>query len=342
MNISILGLPQSGKSTFLKSLLDISETDPLPDYCTIKVKDNRLNQVGKLLGHNNLTFPEISFSELDILSLNSKSTDLKGIESLQKSYGILLVIKCFDIDNTSKIQNDINEIVTELIVSDTIIIENVIERRLKSSKGKIKQEIESINSEIELLKNLKEHLESGKALNSYKLNEGDTRKLAGYNLVTLKPIFVLLNSDTEIMEMDETIKLKSDINYFLYPAKLEMELSELSEDESNEFRESLNIEKNLKYDLVQYLYKQMGKIIFITAGDQEIKAWEIQNGDSALISSSKIHSDISKGFIRAEVIDFDTFLELGSWNQCKKEGKVKGNGKEYIVQDGDIINFLHS
>ena len=115
-----------------------------------------------------------------------------------------------------------------------------------------------------------------------------------------------------------------------------------SEDESNEFRESLNIEKNLKYDLVQYLYKQMGKIIFITAGDQEIKAWEIQNGDSALISSSKIHSDISKGFIRAEVIDFNTFLELGSWNQCKKEGKVKGNGKEYIVQDGDIINFLHS
>jgi len=342
MNISILGLPQSGKSTFLKSLLDISENDPLPDYCTIKVKDNRLNQVGKLLGHNNLTFPEISFSELDILSLNSKSTDLKGIESLQKSYGILLVIKCFDIDNTSKIQNDINEIVTELIVSDTIIIENVIERRLKSSKGKIKQEIESINSEIELLKNLKEHLESGKALNSYKLNEGDTRKLAGYNLVTLKPIFVLLNSDTEIMEMDESIKLNSDINHFLYPAKLEMELSELSEDESNEFRESLNIEKNLKYDLVQYLYKQMGKIIFITAGDQEIKAWEIQNGDSALISSSKIHSDISKGFIRAEVIDFNTFLELGSWNQCKKEGKVKGNGKEYIVQDGDIINFLHS
>ena len=342
MNISILGLPQSGKSTFLKSLLDISENDPLPEYCTVKVKDNRLNEVGKLLGHNNLTFPEISFSELDILSLNSKSTELKGIDSLQKSYGIVLVIKCFDIKDTSKIQNDINEIITELIVSDTIIIESVIERRLKSSKGKTKQEIELINSEIELLNNLKEHLESGKALNSYKLNEGDTRKLGGYNLVTLKPIFVLLNSDTEIMEMDDNVNLMSDINHFLYPAKLEMELSELSEDESNEFRKSLNIEKHLKYNLIQELYKGMGKIIFITAGDQEIKAWEIQNGDSALVSSSKIHSDISKGFIRAEVIDFNIFLELGSWNQCKKEGKVKGNGKEYIVKDGDIINFLHS
>ena len=342
MNIAVLGLPQSGKSTFLKSLLSLSDNDTLPEYCNIKVEDNRLKQVGKLLGHDKLTYPEISFTELDILTLNSKNTELKGIDSLQKSYGILLVIKCFEIENSSIITSDINQIITELIVSDTIIIENIIERRLKSLKGKTKQEIELVNTEIELLNSLKNHLEKGSALNSYKFKEGELNKLTGYNLITLKPIFVVLNSDTELIENERNENLTDYSSNFLYPSKLEMELSELTEIESNEFRESLNIDANLKYNLIKALFEGMGKIIFITAGDQEIRAWEIEKGDTALISASKIHSDISNGFIRAEVIEFDTFLKLGSWNECKKEGKVKGNGKEYVVNDGDIINFLHS
>jgi ribosome-binding ATPase YchF (GTP1/OBG family) len=342
MNISVLGLPQSGKSTFLKSLLNISETDSLPDVCTLKVKDERLEEIGKLLGHNKLTYPEISFNELDILTLNNKSAELKGIESIQKSYGILLVIKCFDIENTAQISRDIDEITTELIVSDAIIIENVIERRQKSTKGKTKQEVDGVKIELELLDNLKKHLDSGNALNSFEFKAGDIRKLTGYNLITLKPIFVLLNSDTEMIEISNDQEINKIANKFTYPSKLEMELSELSESESTEFRESLNIENNLNYKVIQSLFKSMDKIIFITAGDQEIRAWEIQTGDNSLIASSKIHSDISKGFIRAEVIEYETFIKLGSWNQCKKEGKVKGNGKEYIVQDGDVINFLHS
>jgi ribosome-binding ATPase YchF (GTP1/OBG family) len=342
MNISVLGLPQSGKSTFLKSLLNISETDSLPDICTLKVKDERLEEIGKLLGHNKLTYPEISFNELDILTLNNKSAELKGIESIQKSYGILLVIKCFDIENTAQISRDIDEITTELIVSDAIIIENVIERRQKSTKGKTKQEVDGVKIELELLDNLKKHLDSGYALNSFEFKAGDIRKLTGYNLITLKPIFVLLNSDIEMIEISNDQEINKIANKFIYPSKLEMELCELSESESSEFRESLNIENNLNYKVIQSLFKSMDKIIFITAGDQEIRAWEIQTGDDSLIASSKIHSDISKGFIRAEVIEYETFIKLGSWNQCKKEGKVKGNGKEYIVQDGDVINFLHS
>jgi len=342
MNISVLGLPQSGKSTFLKSLLNISETETLPDICTLKVKDDRLEEIGKLLGHNKLTYPEISFNELDILTLNNKSAELKGIESIQKSYGILLVIKCFDIENTSQISIDIDEIITELIVSDAIIIENVIERRQKSTKGKTKQEIDSVKIELELLNSLKKHLDNGAALNSFEFKTGDIRKLTGYNLITLKPIFVLLNSDTEMIEISNDPEINKIANKFIYPSKLEMELSELSDSESSEFRESLDIENNLNYKVIQSLFKSMDKIIFITAGDQEIRAWEIQTGDNSLIASSKIHSDISKGFIRAEVIEYETFIKLGSWNQCKKEGKVKGNGKEYIVKDGDVINFLHS
>jgi ribosome-binding ATPase YchF (GTP1/OBG family) len=218
----------------------------------------------------------------------------------------------------------------------------VIERRQKSTKGKTKQEVDGVKIELELLDNLKKHLDSGNALNSFEFKAGDIRKLTGYNLITLKPIFVLLNSDTEMIEISNDQEINKIANKFTYPSKLEMELSELSESESTEFRESLNIENNLNYKVIQSLFKSMDKIIFITAGDQEIRAWEIQTGDNSLIASSKIHSDISKGFIRAEVIEYETFIKLGSWNQCKKEGKVKGNGKEYIVQDGDVINFLHS
>ena len=188
----------------------------------------------------------------------------------------------------------------------------------------------------------KQDLKIGDSLNLDIFKEGELKKLTGYNLITLKPIFVVLNSDTELIENESNENLTDYGSNFLYPSKLEMELSELPKIESNEFRESLNINANLKYNLIKALFEGMGKIIFITAGDQEIRAWEIEKGDTALISASKIHSDISKGFIRAEVIEFDTFLKLGSWNECKKEGKVKGNGKEYVVNDGDIINFLHS
>ncbi len=342
MDISVLGLPQSGKSTFLKSLIKFNESQGLPEICTLKINDDRLIEVGKLLGHNKLSYPEISFKEVNILSIKNKTTELKEIESIQNSYGLLLVIRCFDKNHTNQILTDIDEIITELIFSDTIIIENIIERRKNNTKGKTKQELENINAEIRLLETLKSHLEKGQPLNSYKLPKTELKKLGGYNLITLKPIFVLLNYDQDKSIIESNGDITKIKNKYFYPSKLEMELSELSENEAKEFRQSLNIEPRQDYKVLKSLFEAMGKIIFITAGEEEIKGWEINKGDNSLTAASKIHSDISKGFIRAEVIEYNTFIELGSWNSCKKEGKVKGNGKEYIVNDGDIINFLHS
>jgi len=342
MDISVLGLPQSGKSTFLKSLIKFNESQVLPERCTLKINDDRLIEIGKLLGHNKLSYPEISFKEVNILSIKNKTTELKEIESIQNSYGLLLVIRCFENNHSNQILTDIDQIITELIFSDTIIIENIIERRKKNTKGKTKQELENIDGEIQLLETLKLHLEKGQPLNSYELPNTELKKLGGYNLITLKPIFVLLNYDQDKSNIESDNDITKIKNKYFYPAKLEMELSELSENEAEEFRQSLNIEPRLDYKVLKSLFEAMGKIIFITAGEQEIKGWEINKGDNSLIAASKIHSDISKGFIRAEVIEYNTFIELGSWNNCKKEGKVKGNGKEYIVNDGDIINFLHS
>jgi len=343
MDISVLGLPQSGKSTFLKSLIKFNDSQELPEICTLKINDDRLKEVGKLLGHNKLSYPEISFKEVNILSIeNNKTAELKEIESIQNSYGLLLVIRCFENNHSNQILSDIDEIITELIFSDTVIIENIIERRKNNTKGKTKQELENINGEIQLLETLKLHLEQGQPLNSYTFPKTELKKLVGYNLITLKPIFVLLNFDQDRSIIESNGDITKIKNKYCYPAKLEMELLELSENESEEFRQSLNIEPRQDYKVLKSLFKAMGKIIFITAGEQEIKGWEINKGDNSLIAASKIHSDISKGFIRAEVIEYNTFIELGSWNNCKKEGKVKGNGKEYIVNDGDIINFLHS
>ena len=342
MDISVLGLPQSGKSTFLKSLIKFKETQELPEICTLKINDDRLIKVGELLGHNKLAYPEISFKEVNILSIKNKAAELKEIESIQNSYGLLLVIKCFENNDSNQILKDIDEIITELIFSDTVIIENVIKRRISNTKGKTKQELENTNSEIELLENLKLHLEKGEPLNSYNLPKTELKKLGGYNLITLKPIFILLNYDEDKSSIETNDNISKIKNKYFYPSKLEMELSELPENESAEFRTSLNIKPRQDYLVLKSLFEAMGKILFITAGDQEIKGWEINKGDNSLIAASKIHSDISKGFIRAEVIEYNTFIELGSWNSCKKEGKVKGNGKEYIVNDGDIINFLHS
>ncbi len=342
MDISVLGLPQSGKSTFLKSLIKFKESQELPEICTLKINDDRLKKIGELLGHSKLSYPEISFREVNILSIKNKTTELKEIESIQNSYGLLLVIKCFENNDTNQILKDIDEIITELIFSDTFIIENIIKRRKDNTKGKTKPELENINTEIQLLENLKLHLENGEPLNSYNLPKTDLKKLGGYNLITLKPIFVLLNYDQNKSIIESNVNISNIKNKYFYPSKLELELAELPDDESDEFRASLNISPRQDYKVLKSLFSAMDKIIFITAGEQEIKGWEINKGDNSLIAASKIHSDISKGFIRAEVIEYNTFIELGSWNNCKKEGKVKGNGKEYIVNDGDIINFLHS
>ena len=324
------------------ALIKFNETQELPEICTLKINDDRLIKVGELLGHNKLAYPEITFKEVNILSIKNKAAELKEIESIQNSYGLLLVIKCFENNDSNQILKDIDEIITELIFSDTVIIENIIKRRISNTKGKTKQELENTNSEIELLENLKLHLEKGEPLNSYNLPKTELKKLGGYNLITLKPIFILLNYDEDKSSIETNDNISKIKNKYFYPSKLEMELSELPENESAEFRTSLNIKPRQDYLVLKSLFEAMGKILFITAGDQEIKGWEINKGDNSLIAASKIHSDISKGFIRAEVIEYNTFIELGSWNSCKKEGKVKGNGKEYIVNDGDIINFLHS
>ena len=133
MDISVLGLPQSGKSTFLKSLIKFNETQELPEICTLKINDDRLIKVGELLGHNKLAYPEITFKEVNILSIKNKAAELKEIESIQNSYGLLLVIKCFENNDSNQILKDIDEIITELIFSDTVIIENVIKRRIVKS-----------------------------------------------------------------------------------------------------------------------------------------------------------------------------------------------------------------
>jgi small GTP-binding protein len=333
-SVGIVGLPNVGKSTLFKVLtkreIKISPrpfTTIEPNIGQVTVPDPRLEKIGQLVKPKRITPTKIEFVDIAGLVKGAHKGEGLGnqfLSHIRNCDSILFVLRAFESFETENVLGEINpekevEILKlELLMKDLETIERAIEKVERKEKGK-----------VEILKKIKEGAIKGKMIGEIELEENEKEEIKEYNFLTQKPYFFVLNTDGKI----KFEKLK--IPYIEMNLKEEEEMLELSEEEKKELGIESRVEK-----LIEACYKTLKLITFYTiAGGKEVRAWTIKEGSFAPEAGGKVHSDFKEKFIRAEVINFEDFVKVGSWQKAKEMGILKIVGKDYKVKDGDIIEF---
>lgn len=312
MKVAIVGLKGSGKTTIFNSL-----TKTNSNIAIVKVPDKRLDNLHNLYQQKKKVLAEIEFIKVeDKRSLHNINID-----------GLGIVIKCFQ-EEIEPIK-ELNTILQDLLLSDLLIVE----KRLLSSK----------DPEKALLERCKENLSQEIPIRKLNLQEEERKRLSSYQFLTQKPIILICNVSEEISisqkidELKEYARIK-DLPLVSVYGKFEKELLELEEKEKEAFRKELGIADGIA-NLIRLVYDTLNLISFFTIGKNEVRQWTIPKGTNVLKAAGKIHSDIERGFIKASVIAYEDFIDCGSMQHAKERGKIRVEGKDYIVKDGDIIEF---
>jgi len=360
MKLGIVGLPNVGKSTLFNSLTKAGADSANYPFCTIEpnvgvvfVPDERLAHLEKLYDARKLTPAVIEF--VDIAGLVRGASKGEGLGNQFLSHirevdAVVHVVRCFDdgnvihVDNTVDPLRDIETVNLELIFSDL----DVIERRLSKSLKNVKND-KAAHKEAELLNALKAQLEKGVCARLAELDAEDAETAASFNLLTAKPVLYAANvGEDDIADNGaknphvaavRELAAKEGSEAFVVCAKLEEEIAGLEDDEKRMFLSELGAEKSGLDNLVAASYKLLGLISFLTAGPKEVRAWTIKKGTKAPQAAGKIHSDFERGFIRAEIVNYDDLTRLASYALAKEKGLVRLEGKDYVVRDGDVILF---
>lgn len=361
MKLGIVGLPNVGKSTLFNSLTKAGAESANYPFCTIDpnigivaVPDERLKVLGDLYNSEKVVPAAIEF--VDIAGLVKGASKGEGLgnqflSNIREVDAIVHVVRCFEDSNIIHVEGsidplrDIETINLELIFSDIEILERRLSKVIKGAKND-----KALAKEADLLTRLKEHLEEGKLAKSFTPNDEEEEELlASLNLLTYKPVIYAANvKDDELADdaaNNENVnkvrefaeKEKSEV--FVICAQIEQEIAELDEDEKKMFLEELGLNESGLEKLIRASYHILGLISYLTAGPKETKAWTIHRGTKAPQAAGKIHSDFERGFIRAEIVSYDNLIECGSFNAAKDKGLVRSEGKDYVVQDGDVVLF---
>ncbi len=341
LKVGIVGLPNVGKSTLFKALTkkQVNIADyPFctidPNIGTVEVPDERLEKLAKISHSIKIIPTAIEF--IDIAGLvkgASKGEGLgnKFLSHIKEVDAIAHVVKNFKEFDP---QTDIEIINLELILADL----NIVEKKIETIKKQNKNNLDKILTKtIEILEKIKNNLEHEKLARLIELSEEEKNLIKELNLLTLKPMLYVFNVDEKhLLDVsEEKDKLK-------ICAKLEAELADLSEQEAQEYVKELKIKNTGLNQLIKASYEILNLITFFTSGPQETRAWTIIKGAKAPEAAGKIHTDFQKGFIKAEVIDWQNFIEAGDEVKAKEKGLMRLEGKEYVVQDGDVVHFKFS
>ncbi len=356
MKIAIVGLPNSGKTTVFNALTrGQAETAAFtsgriePNLASVKVPDPRLDVLAKIYNPRKLTAAEVQYVDVNGFKGEEQGIELSGeiLGYIGTADALLHVVRAFQDERVPHPSGgvapeaDLAGVDLELIFSDLVIIERRLERLKKDLKKASGQEKNLKQAEQEVLLRLKEALEQERPIRDLELSSQEEKLIRGYPLLSQKPVLVVVNIGEEQLPAPPALHY-DHANSLVVPlsARIEEELTQLEDGEAREFMESLKIQEPARDRVIASSYALLGLISFLTVGEDEVRAWTIRQGAVAVEAGGVIHSDIERGFIRAEVVPFEDLVESGSMAGARKQGRVRLEGRQYVLQDGDVSHFL--
>ena len=373
MEIAIIGLPQSGKTTLFNALTGghaeatgAGGAGAQMHVGVVKVDDPRLEVLARMYNPKKVVYPEIKYWDLPAFEPSARSQASSGSFSrsfsfegqsrniLQGADAFIVAVRDFTdpaiVHPAGSVDpgRDLRSVLADLTLADLVVLERVSERLDDGVMKVLPGERPAVLRKLEIVKKVKQAIEDGVPLRRQQLTASESVLLAEYQLLTAKPVIAAFNVD-ESRDTGETISLEAlgletaeaeSVGSVRLCAKLEADLALMPADEADEFRRELGLAEPAMAKVVRVTYDTVGLVSFLTVGDDEVRAWSIPSGLPAQEAAGTIHTDFSRGFIRAEVIPYDDLIRCGSIAQGRKEGVLRSEGKGYGVRDGDVINFL--
>jgi GTP-binding protein YchF len=358
LRCGIVGLPNVGKSTLFNALSDAGADAANFPFCTIDpnigvvpVPDERLDTLYDIVGSEEKIPTSVEF--VDIAGLVKGASEGKGkgnafLSHIREVDLIVHVVRCFDDENVVHVEGDVNPKRDIHIIEDELILKDLetVEKRHEKLKKEAKSGEKETLQKLEIVERLKEHLETGNAARAFDADEEERKAYQELFLLSDKPVLYACNVSEEDLDdgnewVDEVkeIAARFDDEVVTFCAKIEEEIAELDDDERQMFLEELGVESAGLERLIRAAYKELGLITYFTTGPKETRAWTVRKGAKAPEAAGVIHSDFERGFIRAETVSYETYKELGSEKAVKNAGEMRQEGKDYIVQDGDVMLF---
>ena len=359
LKCGIVGLPNVGKSSLFNCLSKAKAQSENFPFCTIEpnigvisVPDLRLDEIAKLIKPQKIIPTTVEIVDIaGLVKGASKGEGLgnKFLANIRETNAIIHVIRCFDDDNVVHVDGSVNPIRDketidmELQIKDIETLENFKQKNIKISQSGDKQAIKN----IDLVQKYINHIESGKSARTLESNEEDLALINSFNLLTMKPVLYVCNVDegsvlkgNNYVNSIQEVTKNENAEVLIIATAIEAEIADLDTiDEQLLFLDEMGLDQPGVNHLIKSTYKLLNLQTYFTAGEKEVKAWTIVKGTKAPKAASVIHTDFEKGFIRAEVISYDNFIKYGSEHNCRENGKLSIEGKDYVVNDGDIMHF---
>lgn len=359
MKLGVVGLPNVGKSTLFNAITQAGAEIANYPFCTIEpnvgvvaVPDERLDKLAALYNSKKITPTYLKF--VDIAGLVKGASRGEGLGNKFLSHirevdAIVHVVRCFVDSNVTHVSDTIDPVADMTTINLELILADIetVTARLNKAVNMQKTGDKKYKIEADLLKRVLEHLEAEKPARTMELTEDEQAMVEEMLLLTAKPVVYAANiAESDLGQPDNDL-VKAVIDYaaqenaetLVICAKVEEELSKLDAEEKAMFLDSYGIEESGLNRLVKKCYKLLRLVSYLTAGEKETRAWTVTEGTKAPQAAGKIHSDFEKGFIRAEIVPYEIMLEAGGYNQAKERGKVRSEGKDYVIKDGDVVLF---